>query len=481
MLRLVLHAGLYAIVVTATLGAVGLAYICADEPISVVQTKSEPPVPPLAEQFDRLKTEYEDAFRAYEALSSASARTEENRAKATKIRPDLSTVTRRIADLAAATPEDPAVRDAMLWLIEKIRPYRGGGHYAGEFVVAANWLVRHFGDDPDAVRVGLEFDTQLTASREFLLLNFYASAKCRESKGLARLSLARYFERKAVQAVQARNQKGRPIYTYDKLVRADGSRFSEQEVMPDVEYAYHLQLKQCDSDYLRAEAERLYEEVIAEYGGVPYITAHDRSVEAVLRQPEPRWNGQVLTVEERRRIEKMMTRRRSTLGQVAESRLDDWHNLAVGKLAPEIKGLDVHGKSLTLSDYRGKVVALVFWGTWCGPCMREIPRERALVELMKGRPFAMLGVNTDADAEVARKTMEEEGITWPNWHDLEPGLERTEVLSIDGPISKLYRVRGYPTVYVLDAAGKIRSKNLRGDALQQLIETLVAEQEANNR
>ena len=164
-----------------------------------------------------------------------------------------------------------------------------------------------------------------------------------------------------------------------------------------------------------------------------------------------------------------IARRRSTLGQVAEARLDDWHNLAVGKTAPEIKGVDVHGKPLALSDYRGKVVALVFWATWCGPCMREIPREKALVERMKGRPFAMLGVDVDASAETARKVMEAQGVTWPNWHDGEPGA---------GPIGKLYHVRGYPTVYVLDAQGKIRSKSSYGTELDQLVEKLVAEQEA---
>ena len=253
------------------------------------------------------------------------------------------------------------------------------------------------------MRVGLELDNWPTANRDNLLLNFYASAKGRESKGLARLALAQYLERKAMMAEGARKVEGRPTYTHDDLVRADGTLYSEKEVMPDQEYAYLLHLKQCDVNYLRAEAERLYEEVIAEYGDVPYITARDRMLEALLKQPEPKWNGQPLTDEGRRRMEAGIARRRSTLGQVAEARLDDWHNLAVGKMAPEIKGVDVHGKPLMLSDYRGKVVALVFWGTWCGPCMREIPREKALVERMKGRPFAMLGVNTDADADAARK------------------------------------------------------------------------------
>ena len=220
--------------------------------------------------------------------------------------------------------------------------------------------------------------------------------------------------------------------------------------------------------YLRSEAERLYDEVIADYRDVPYIRARDRLAETLLKQPEPRWNGKPLTGEDRRKLEAGIARRRSTLGHIAEARLDDWHNLAVGKPAPEIMGGDVHGKPVKLSDYRGKVVALIFWGTWCGPCMQEIPREKALAERMKDRPFAMLGVNTDADAAAARTMMEVQGITRPNWHDGEPGT---------GPIAKLYHVRGYPTVYVIDAEGKIRSKTAHGDSLDQLVEKLVAERE----
>ena len=77
------------------------------------------------------------------------------------------------------------------------------------------------------------------------------------------------------------------------------------------------------------------------------------------------------------------------------------HNLIAGKPAPEIDGVGFDGKPLKLSDYRGKVVVLVFWGTWCGPCMREVPHERELAERLKDKPFAVLGVNCDDDEQAA--------------------------------------------------------------------------------
>jgi thiol-disulfide isomerase/thioredoxin len=145
------------------------------------------------------------------------------------------------------------------------------------------------------------------------------------------------------------------------------------------------------------------------------------------------------------------------------------HNLVEGKPAPEISGADLDGKPRKLSDYRGKVVALVFWGTWCGPCMREVPRERELVERLKGKPFAMLGVNCDGDKQAALKVMKDERITWPNWNDGEPG---------EGPIVKRYHIRGYPTVFVIDAQGIIRNRQAIGTFLDKAVDDLLKEMEA---
>src|SRR5262249_18430108 len=121
---------------------------------------------------------------------------------------------------------------------------------------------------------------------------------------------------------------------------------------------------------------------------------------------------------------------------------------------PDIIGDDLDGQPLKLSDFRGKTVLLVFWGTWCGPCMAAVPEHVALLKRLDGRPFAIVGVNSDAQASTAKKIGGEKGITWRSWFD--GG-------GTSGPIASQWNVDGWPTYYLLDAAGTIRFK---GDSLR---------------
>ena len=152
-----------------------------------------------------------------------------------------------------------------------------------------------------------------------------------------------------------------------------------------------------------------------------------------------------------------------SLGEQAEGALFKLHNLEIGRTVPEIEAEDVDGKPMKLSDFRGKIVVISFWATWCGPCMGMVPDEKALVERMKGRPFVLIGVNGDEDRAKAKEVSAKQGINWRSFWGGGP----------HGPIPRKWGVSGWPTVYVVDAKGVIRDDKLHGPALDEAVEALV--------
>lgn len=452
---------------------VGLAVLS----IGMVAHADEPTVPPpvpgeaarnqdesersgstIAKRFTQIQAEFYARNVALEQEVANAESLQKKRELVEQKAPNEVDYCRRIVDLATSSPTDPSARDALLWVINK-PGWSDSGPYGDEFARAAALLVRHHGDDPEAVRIGLSLDNVRSFHRESLLLGFFAAAKNREAKGLARMALAQYLARKAADVSYAQKNPGRPSRRL-----ANGKEIE----LPDEWYAHVLHLRQCDPEIVRSEAERLFEEVVSEYSDVPYITRRRRELEALLKESEPKFKGKRVTDADLRKIETVLARKK-TLGDEAVARLDELLNLSIGKPAPEIDGVGITGDPLRLSDYRGKVVVLVFWGSWCGPCMAEVPNERELVERMKGRPFALLGVDCEANKEKAVKVMEQERMTWPNWFDGPPG---------EGPIGGRYHVRSYPTTFVLDSKGVIRYKNLRGNALAEAVDRLLQETES---
>ncbi len=99
------------------------------------------------------------------------------------------------------------------------------------------------------------------------------------------------------------------------------------------------------------------------------------------------------------------------------------------------------------------------------------PHERSLVKAMEGKPFVLLGVNSDRDREALKKVLVDEKITWRSfWNGGSTG----------GPISAAWHVQGWPTLYIIDAKGVIRQKYLGappGDTIDKEMEKLVQEAE----
>ena len=93
------------------------------------------------------------------------------------------------------------------------------------------------------------------------------------------------------------------------------------------------------------------------------------------------------------------------------------------------------------------------------------PHERSLVKRLEGKPFALLGINSDSKNRL-RQAMKKENITWRSWWD--GG-------STDGPIAKAWNVKGWPTIYVLDHKGVIRYRDVRGKQLDAAVDALLKE------
>src|SRR5213593_3394073 len=97
------------------------------------------------------------------------------------------------------------------------------------------------------------------------------------------------------------------------------------------------------------------------------------------------------------------------------------------------------------------------------------PHERSLVKRLEGKPFSLVGVNSDSDREQLKETLVEEQITWRSWWDQG---------SKNGPIQTKWHVTLRPTIYVLDGNGVIRFKDVTDQALDEAVDSLIAELKA---
>jgi thiol-disulfide isomerase/thioredoxin len=105
------------------------------------------------------------------------------------------------------------------------------------------------------------------------------------------------------------------------------------------------------------------------------------------------------------------------------------------------------------------------WASWCGPCKAMIPHEREMAETLKGKPFSLISVSIDAEKADLEKFLKKTSMPWTHWWDA----------NWDGKIAKALNIRSIPTIYVLDANGVIRYKNVRGEELTRAVETCLAE------
>jgi thiol-disulfide isomerase/thioredoxin len=134
--------------------------------------------------------------------------------------------------------------------------------------------------------------------------------------------------------------------------------------------------------------------------------------------------------------------------------------LADGMKFPGFNEKDVTGKPLSPDNYKGKVVLIDFWATWCGPCVGELPNVLATYEKYHGKGFEVIGISLDQDQEKLTSFLKEKKIPWQQYFD---GLGWSNKLASN------YVVKSIPATFLLDGEGKIIGQNLRGEALQTAV------------
>ncbi len=112
--------------------------------------------------------------------------------------------------------------------------------------------------------------------------------------------------------------------------------------------------------------------------------------------------------------------------------------------APPLVLRDLDGREHRLADYRGKVVVINFWATWCEPCREEMPSLQRLADHMAGRPFVLLGVDMADSEPRVRAFLQQTPVRFP------------QLLDRDSAVAKAWKVKLLPTTLIIDQAQRIR-------------------------
>ena len=136
-----------------------------------------------------------------------------------------------------------------------------------------------------------------------------------------------------------------------------------------------------------------------------------------------------------------------TLAEAEADLLRSLNHGTAGGTLPEVMGTRLDGVEERLSDYRGRIVLLDFWATWCKPCVAALPQLREMVAKLPVERFAIVAVSVDEELGAVNRFIEDEPMPWTNWH-----------AGKGSDFGRLLRIRGYPTYLLVDEHGKILAR-----------------------
>jgi hypothetical protein len=275
----------------------------ADDP----KPKGEPPKPEpprsAAEQYQALVKEYDDAMQKFFDEYRA-AKTDAERQKAFKSQPDSAVFAKKFLAVAKESPKDPAAVDALAWVVSH-------AGYTAEGPRALELLARDYVTSDKIGPICANVAHLRAPQVEPFLRDVIAKNPDHAVQGQACFALGKYLKNQAELVHR---------------LKEDGGLVERLGAMAEFGPERAKKLLALDPAALANEAEGLFERVVKDFADVKQ---HDRP-----------------------------------LDQAAQGELFEMRNLAVGKVAPEIEGEDIDGVKFKLSDYRGKVILLDFWGNW---------------------------------------------------------------------------------------------------------------------
>jgi thiol-disulfide isomerase/thioredoxin len=137
-------------------------------------------------------------------------------------------------------------------------------------------------------------------------------------------------------------------------------------------------------------------------------------------------------------------------------------NLGPGSDPVPFTAKDLDGKDVSPADYKGKVLLIDFWATWCGPCMAELPHVLETYNELHPQGFEILGISLDRDTDKEKlvNTIKDRGMSWRHVYDGK---------FWQAEIAQLHDIQSIPATILIGKDGKIAGMNLRGDALKTAV------------
>jgi peroxiredoxin len=139
--------------------------------------------------------------------------------------------------------------------------------------------------------------------------------------------------------------------------------------------------------------------------------------------------------------------------------------LVEGSKFPDFEEKDLAGNALSIAKYKGKVVLVDFWATWCGPCVAELPNVLKAYEAHHSAGFEIIGISLDKEEQKLKDFIKTKNMPWAQYFDGKGWQSK---------MAGKYGVNSIPATYLLDGEGKIIGKDLRGEALEKAVAAALA-------